>query len=169
MPRLIRWSGGMLVLGVVGGLLWVWQADPAEWSVTKDGILLSEDAVRGQFSVVVTFMLVGAALSFLWAWAAAHAMRDVGWVRVPAFAVAAALAALVAWRLGVWLGPSGPEHATDPAIGDHLASQLKIDAVTPFLAWPVFALLGLLWDSWLQRPDDADTEVSEQSEPSHRG
>jgi hypothetical protein len=162
----------MLVLGVVGGLLWAWQADPAEWHVTKDGILLSEDDVRGQFSVVVTFILVGAALSFVWAWAAAHALRDTGWIRVPIFAVATALAALIAWRIGVVVGPPGPEHASNPQIGDRLASRLRIDAVTPFLAWPIFALLGLLWDSWLQRPDDApvdDDEVSERSEPSHRG
>ena len=168
MPRLIRWSAVMLVLGVVGGLLWVWQADPAEWDVTKDGILLSEDAVRGQFSVVVTFMLVGAALSFLWAWAAGHAMRDLGWVRVPFFAVAAVVAGLIAWRIGVWLGPAGPEQASSPEVGDHLASQLKIDAVAPFLAWPIFALLGLLWDAWWQRSDASDDDVSEQSEPSHR-
>jgi hypothetical protein len=166
--RLTRWAAGMLVLGVVGGLLWAWQADPAEWHVTKDGIVLSEDAARGQFSVVVTFILVGSALSFLWAWAAAHTLRDIGWIRVPAFALAATLAALVAWRVGVVVGPPGPEHASDPQVGERLPSRLDVDAVAPFLAWPIFALLGLLWDSWLQRPAEAVDDVSERSEPSHR-
>lgn len=164
----LAWCLLMLGLGVAGGLLWLWLADPAMWEVTKDGIILTEDAVRGQFSAVVTFILVGAALSFGWSWAAGHALRDTGWIRVPVFAVAAGVAALIAWQVGAHLGPSDPRDVADPALGDRLPSELRVDAVAPFLLWPIFALLGLLWDSWLQQSDEGDDELTERSEPSPR-
>ena len=56
MSRVVRWSLAMLLLGVVGGLVWVWLAEPAEWEVTARGIILTEEAAQGQFRVIVTFV-----------------------------------------------------------------------------------------------------------------
>lgn len=156
--RVLPWSLGMLVLGVLGGLLWLWLADPSEWEVTAQGIVLTEEAARGQFAVVVTFVCVGAALSFGWGWAAGRALRELGWVLVPVFAAVAGVAAVLAWRVGVALGPPHPRDVPDPSLGDRLPAPLAIDAVAPFLVWPMLALLGLLVSAWLDRSEDESSE-----------
>ena len=144
----------MLAMGAVGGLLWLWLAEPAEWEVTTDGVILTEEAARGQFAVVVTFVSVGAVLSFVWGWAAGRFLRELGWMLVPVFAAVAGAAALVAWQVGVALGPSDPRETVKPALGDRLPSPLEVDAVAPFLIWPMFALLGLLVATWLDRSEN---------------
>jgi len=160
--RVVLWSIGMLLLGAAGGLLWLWLAEPAVWQVTERGIVLTEDAARGQFAVVVTFVSLGAALCFVWGWVAGHALREVGWMLVPIFASVAGVAAVIAWQVGVAVGPSDDPRdlADDPnvvatlALGDRLPAPLEIDAVAPFLVWPMFALLGLLMAAWLDRSED---------------
>jgi len=154
--RLVLWSVGMLVLGVVGGLVWLWLAEPAEWEVTARGITLTEEAARGQFAVVVTFVGIGAVTCFCWGWVAGHVLRELGWVLVPVFAIVAGLASLIAWWLGVALGPTDPRDVADPSLGDRLPAPLEIDAVAPFLVWPMFALAGLLVAAWLDRRGDGE-------------
>ncbi len=156
--RVVLWSVGMLVLGAAGGLLWLWLAEPAEWQVTERGIILTEDAARGQFAVVVTFVGLGAGLCFVWGLLAGRALRELGWVLVPIFAGVAGVAAVIAWRVGVALGPTHPRDVVDPSLGDRLPAPLDIDAVAPFLVWPMFAVLGLLMAAWLDRSED-DTYV----------
>jgi hypothetical protein len=158
--RLLPWSAIMLVLGAVGGVAWLWLAEPAEWEVTARGIILTEEAARGQFAVVVTFIIVGAALSVGWGLVAGRALRELGWVLVPVFAATAGLAGVIAWRLGAALGPSDPRETANPSLGDRLPAQLDIDAVAPFLVWPMFALIGLLLAAWLDRSDeDSDDDL----------
>jgi hypothetical protein len=164
--RVVLWCAAMLLLGVAAGLMWLWLAEPAEWQVTERGIVLTEDAARGQFAVVVLFVGLGAGLCFAWGWAAGHALREAGWVLVPLFAGVAGAAALIAWRVGVALGPTHPQDVADPSLGDRLPSPLEIDAVAPFLVWPMFALLGLLVAAWLDRSDADDPGESVASRPS---
>lgn len=154
MRRASGWVIILLALGALGGLVWLWLAEPAEWEVTEQGTVLTESAARGQFAVVVTFLLVGAVLCFVWGWAAGRSLRELGWRLVPLFAVTASLAALIAWQVGLALGPPDPRDVADPAIGDRLSSPLEVDAVAPFLVWPMFALLGLLVAAWLERGAD---------------
>ena len=150
------WCMGMLVLGVVGGLAWLWLAEPAQWQVTERGIILTEEAARGQFRVVVRFVTIGAVVCFVWGWLAGHVLRELGWVLVPVFAAVAGLASVIAWQVGVALGPPHPRDVTDPTLGDRLPAPLEIDAVAPFLVWPMFALAGLLLAAWLDRRGDAE-------------
>ena len=161
--RVVPWSVGMLVLGVVGGLVWLWLAEPAEWEVTASGIILTEEAARGQFGVLVMFVSVGAVVCFCWGLVAGHVLRELGWVLVPVFAVVAELAALIAWRVGVELGPTHPRDVADPSLGDRLPAPLEIDAVAPFLVWPMFALAGLLLAAWLDRREDAEHVMADHS------
>ena len=154
--RAVPWCLGMLVIGAVGGLVWLWLAEPAEWEVTARGIILTEEAATGQFGVLVTFVIVGAVASFAWGVVAGHVLRELGWVLVPVFAVVSGLAALIAWRVGVALGPVHPRDVADPALGDRLPAPLEIDAVAPFLVWPMFALAGLLLAALLDRRGDAE-------------
>jgi hypothetical protein len=154
--RTLIWSVVMLALGVAGGLFWVWLAEPAQWEVTEQGIILTEDAARGQFEVVVAFVAIGAVLCLGWGVAAGRVLREIGWRLVPVFAVFASAAALIAWRVGVALGPADPRDTVDPSLGDRLPAQLEIDAVAPFVVWPIFALAGLLLAAWLDRSDDVE-------------
>ncbi|MGH3457361.1 MAG: hypothetical protein ACRDPN_04005 [Aeromicrobium sp.] len=155
MMRVVWWSAVMLGLGVVGGLIWFWLAEPGEWEFTELGLVRSEGEVRAQFAVIVVFVLIGVVLCFGWGSIAGHVLRDIGWRLVPVFAVVAGVAGLIAWRVGVALGPSDPRDAADNlSIGDRLPAQLAIDAVAPFLVWPMFALAGLLLAAWLDRSED---------------
>lgn len=161
--RVVLWSVGMLVLGVVGGLVWLWLAEPAEWEVTARGITLTEASARGQFGVVVTFVSIGAVTCFCWGWAAGHMLRELGWVLVPVFASVAGLASLIAWRMGVALGPTDPRDVADPSLGDRLLAPLEIDAVAPFIVWPMFALAGLLLAAWLDRRGDSEDVMADHA------
>lgn len=159
--RVVLWSVGMLVLGAAGGLLWLWLAEPAVWEVTERGIVLTEGASQSQFAVVVMFVGLGAGLCFVWGWVAGHALRELGWVLVPVFAGVSGVAAVIAWQVGVVLGPTDPRDIRTMAglsLGDRLPAPHDIDAVAPFLVWPMFAVLGLLMAAWLDRSED-DTYV----------
>ena len=54
--RLRAASGALLALAVLAGLAWTWLARPAEWEVREQGVVLTEAASRGQFSVIVVFV-----------------------------------------------------------------------------------------------------------------
>jgi hypothetical protein len=144
----------MLVLGIAAGFVWIRFADPAEWQVQSNGVVLTEAASKGQFSVIVVFVIIGAVASFLWAWFAGLFLHEAGWIVTPVVIVATLVAAVIAWRLGVWLGPAGPESSTDRVVGDTIPSRLAIDGITPFLVWPIFGLIGVLWASWWSRRED---------------
>lgn len=144
MTAAFKWSVGLLVLGVATGFVWILLASPAEWDVTDNGIILTEDGAKARFGVIVTFVLISSVVAFLWGLIAGLRLHDVGWLLVPVFAFAAILAGVLAWRVGVAFGPPDPASVTGASVGDKLPQRLAIDAVTPFLIWPIFALLGLL-------------------------
>lgn len=142
--RLVLASASMLVLAVLAGLVWMWLAEPAEWEVRDRGVVLTEAASRGQFSVIVVFVLVGIVASFVWAWAATWLLSDLGWLIIPVVVVLTAVASVVAWRVGVELGPPAPGSVSGAAVGDRIPAQLKVDGLAPFLAWPIFGLAGVI-------------------------
>lgn len=156
MKRILVAFAAMLLLGVAVAFIWVWLAHPAEWEVRTGGsIVLTEAAARGQFSVIVVFVISGAIASMVWAWAASTWLRQLGWLLTPLVIVSTLIAAVIAWRLGVAVGPAGPSTAVNPEVGDLLPSKLAIDGVTPFLAWPIFGLLGVLGATWTHREHDS--------------
>jgi hypothetical protein len=139
----INWVAGLLVLGVVGGFAWLLLAHPAEWQVTKDGMVLSEEGSKGRFGVIVTYVLIGIVVSLLWGLVAGLKLRDMGWTLVPFFAIAALVAGVLTWRIGVAFGPPDPATVTGTSVGDKVPQRLAVDTFTPFLIWPIFALVGL--------------------------
>lgn len=146
--RLVAASLVMLLLGVVAGVVWIQLANPAEWEAREGGLVLTEAAARGQFSVIVVFVLIGAVASLLWGWGATWALPDLGWLLIPVAVVLTILAAVIAWRVGVELGPPPPGSVAGVAVGDRVPAQLSIDGVPPFLAWPIFALVGVIGATW---------------------
>ena len=156
MKAVFSWVAGLLVLGVASGFVWLLLAKPAEWEVTDNGIILTEDGAKGRFGVIVTFVLIAIVVAFLWGLVAGLRLQRVGWLLVPVFAIAAALAGVLAWRIGAAFGPPDPASVTGGSVGDRLPQRLAVDAVTPFLTWPIFALLGLLIATYSAR--DSGTE-----------
>ena len=61
---------------------------------------------------------------------------------VPVFALVAVAAGLIAWKVGAILGPPDPATVKDAKLGGSIPQQLTIDAVAPFLVWPIFAMVG---------------------------
>lgn len=149
-----------VAVGLVGGLLWLWLADPAQWQVRENGIVLTEGAAKGQFSVIVTFVLIGVVGSLLSGALAAWTMPTLGWLLTPFVVVLAVAASLITWRIGVDLGPAGP-HAGEGAVGDLISSQFKVDALAAFVVWPVAALLGVVTVLCLDRREDHELDVSQ--------
>lgn len=146
--RLLLSGLATVVLGVVSGLAWLWIAHPAEWEAREGGIVLTEAAARGQFSVIVVFVVIGLVVSLVGGWALVLAFPDLGWWTAPLVAVLTALAAVIAWRVGVELGPPPPGSVTGAAVGDRIPSELAIDSVAPFLVWPIFGLAGVMAATW---------------------
>lgn len=145
MRRLLPSLVALVVLAVVAGGLWALLAKPAQLEAREQGIVLTEAASGRQFGVVVTFVLIGIVLSFGWAAVVAWRLPRHDWFLVPLFAVATGAASLVAWQVGMLLGPDDPAAAHGLAIGDTVSAQLAVDAVAPFLVWPLFALVGLVF------------------------
>ncbi|MEO6470691.1 MAG: hypothetical protein ABIR57_02540 [Aeromicrobium sp.] len=143
MSAVIKWVGAMLILGAASGLVWLWLAEPAEYKVTPQGAILDEQGAKGRFGVIVTFVVIGMIAALLWGLLAGMQLSDRGWVMVPVFALASAAAGLIAWRVGVVLGPPDPATVRDTTIGHKIPQRLAIDTASPFLVWPIFALMGL--------------------------
>ncbi|MCW2769102.1 MAG: hypothetical protein JWR27_535 [Aeromicrobium sp.] len=152
----------MLLLGIAAGFVWLWLANPAEWEARAEGIVLTEAAARGEFAVIVVFVLIGAVTSLAWAWGATVVLGDIGWVITPIVVVLSVVASILAWRVGVELGPPDPGSVSGVKVGDTIPARLAIDGVAPFLVWPIFALVGVVLGTMGQR-ESAGVERSGSS------
>ncbi len=161
----VRWlliALSAVLLGVVSGVVWAQLADPGLWEVRETGIVLTEDASRGQFSVIVVFALIGVIAALLWAAAMTVLARRGGWLLVACIAVGATVAGVLAWQVGMLLGPPPPESVTGLTLGDRVPDELRVDGIAPFLVWPIAALIGVLLGTWGQSdPDDQDETATE--------
>ena len=142
--RLLLSAAAMLLMGVAAGYVWERVATPAKWEVRETGLLMDEAASKGQFSVIVVFVLIGALASLVWGGFAAWTLRDFGWMVTPFIVVLTLIASVIAWRLGVQLGPPDPSTVKGASVGDHIPARLAIDGFSPFLAWPIFGLAGFI-------------------------
>jgi hypothetical protein len=158
--RLLVAALAAVVVGVAAGAVWVWLAHPAEWEARNGGLVLTEAASRGRFSVVVVFVLIGVIVSVVGGWLAVRLLPGLGWLAVPLVGVLTVLAAVVAWRVGIVLGPPDPSSVAGVTDGDRVPSELAIDSVAPFLVWPIFGLAGVIGATWSD-----GRRVSERSEP----
>jgi len=134
----------MLLLGIAAGFVWERFATPAEWEVRSTGVVMDEAASKGQFSVVVVFVLVGAVASLIWGAFAGWTLRNVGWIVTPIIVVLTLIASAIAWRVGVHLGPPEPTSIKGASVGDHIPAELAVDGFAAFLVWPIFGLAGFL-------------------------
>ncbi|CAA9245740.1 MAG: hypothetical protein AVDCRST_MAG57-1733 [uncultured Blastococcus sp.] len=145
-------SGLALALALTGvplGLLWWLLAPRADFRITADGpvvigtppaeLLVADDAV---------FALVFAVAGVLMGAAAWRLRRRRGVATVVALPLGAALAGVIAWQLGEYLG-AGPGAAELEAVGSTVTTALRLGsppalAVAPFTALAAY-LVGVLY------------------------
>ncbi|MFI7497215.1 hypothetical protein ACIBVL_01660 [Streptomyces sp. NPDC049687] len=150
------------VAGVLLGLLWKWLAPsvPLVGDVVNGGwVVYLKDSegeqaigVDGTFSLLaLVFGAVSAGAVFLW-------RRRGGVPLVVALMVGGLLGSLLAWRLGVWLGPGSDVIAQAKAAGKGVtfSAPLKLGAKGALLAWSLAALLVHLGLTALFGPRDAE-------------
>ncbi|WP_327182528.1 DUF2567 domain-containing protein [Streptomyces sp. NBC_01334] len=148
--------------GALLGLLWVWLAPkvPLVGDLVDDNWVVYFKDTEGEQAIGVdgTFTLlalacgaVSAAAVFLW-------RRRGGVPLVIALAVGGFLGSLLAWRLGMWLGPDSDviAHARSAGKGVTFSAPLKLEAKGALLAWSFAAALVHLGLTALFGPRDPD-------------
>ncbi|MFJ8346618.1 hypothetical protein ACIQ9J_09675 [Streptomyces sp. NPDC094153] len=148
--------------GVPLGLLWLRLAPKvplvAEVSGNNWVVYLKDTEGEQAIGVDGTFTLLALALGVVCATAVFLVRRRGGVPLVVALCVGGLLASLLAWRLGVWLGPEQDVivHAKAVGKGVTFPAPLKLDAKGALLAWPLAALLVHLGLTALFGPRDPE-------------
>ncbi|MFF4310189.1 AAA family ATPase [Streptomyces sp. 900105755] len=150
------------VSGVLLGLLWLWLAPHVplvgeqsgkNWAVyLKDSEGEQAAGVDGTFTLLaLAFGVVSAGVVFLW-------RRRGGVPLVVALGVGGLLASVLAWRLGMWLGPESDVIAHARAVGKGVtfSAPLKLGAKGALLAWSLSALVVHLGLTALFGPRDPE-------------
>ncbi|MDV9178257.1 DUF2567 domain-containing protein [Streptomyces sp. W16] len=148
--------------GVLLGLLWWWLAPHVPLVgdvVDKSWVVYLKDS-EGEQAVGVdgTFTLLAVGFGVLSALAAFLLRRRGGVPLVVALTVGGLLASLLAWRLGMWLGPTKDvlSHAKSVGKGVTFSAPLKLGAKGALLAWSVAALVVHLGLTALFGPRDPE-------------
>lgn len=137
--------GGLLVLGLVCGVLWWLLVDPAAYTKTRDGGIMSEADLSRQFAAdgmyVVIAGVAGLASGLALSW---WRTRD-PLLTSALLLVGSAVAAVAMVLTGHLLGPGDPGAVLSAARrGTRVPVRLDVDAFTVYLAWPVAVLSGAL-------------------------
>ncbi|MET9883985.1 DUF2567 domain-containing protein [Streptomyces sp. NPDC006430] len=154
-----------LVIGVAGvllGALWAWLAPRAQYVSNGEAVFLRNTESEARIGADATFFLLSvgfgvlsAVLVFLW-------RRRGGVPLVIGLAVGSGFAALVGWRLGLWLGPTSDVAAAALKAGKGVPfdAPLQLLANGVLLVWPMVALVVHLGLTALWSPYDPDPGVS---------
>ncbi|MEU9785813.1 AAA family ATPase [Streptomyces phaeochromogenes] len=144
--------------GVLLGLLWWWLAPHVP--VFSDGVDVYPRDVEGEQVIGVdgTFSLLAVGFGLVTAVVVFLLRRRGGIPLIVALTVGGILASLLAWRLGIWLGPTQDALAHGKEVGKGVTfdAPLAINAKGALLAWSVSALLVHLGLTALFAPRDPD-------------
>ena len=132
-----------IVLGVALGLLWVWLAPRIPLYTDGKAVYLKHPEGEEAVGADGTFVLLALALGVLLGAAVFWARRRGGVGLVVGLAVGGVLGSLLAWRLGVWFGPTSDlvAHARAAGKGTVFDGPLELRAKGALLALPFAALL----------------------------
>ena len=134
--------GGSLALGLLIGAVWALMAPEVKVVVQDGGAFLTQEqgalliGVDGWFTVLA--IVAGIATGVLAWWRFRHDIVGmVGGVALGGF-----LGSLVAWRLGVWLGPGATGSARELERRTAQSWRLRLDlaAKAALLVWPIAAV-----------------------------
>lgn len=132
------------VSGVLLGLLWLWLAPrvPLVWA--GDGaVYLKNSEAEDAIGADGMFVLLALAFGAVTALVVFLLFRQGGIALVIGLAIGGVLASVIAWRLGVWLGPSADiaAHAKEVGKGVAFDGPLKLRAKGALLSWSVAAMV----------------------------
>lgn len=136
-------TAGVAVLGVALGLLWLWLAPRVP--LVSDGNAVYLERPEGEEAIGAdgTFVLLGLALGAV-VGAAVFLFRRAGGVGlVVGLTVGGIIGSLIAWRLGVWFGPTDDlaAHARTVGKGTVFEGPLELKAKGALLAYPFGVVL----------------------------
>lgn len=135
-----------LVVGVSGvllALLWAWLAPRVQYVSNGEAVFLKNTESEARIGADATFFLLAAGFGVLSAGAVFLWRRRGGVPQVVGLAVGSAFAALLGWRLGLWLGPSSDLVAVARRVGKGVPfdAPLELMAHGTLLAWPMAAVI----------------------------
>ncbi|MEE1765456.1 MULTISPECIES: DUF2567 domain-containing protein [unclassified Streptomyces] len=152
-----------LLGGALLGVLWWWLAPHVP--LVSDGSAVYFKDTEGEQAVGVdgTFTLLALGAGALSALVVFLLRRRGGVPLTVALLIGGLLGAVVAWRLGVWLGPGTDVAARAKEVGQGVtfSAPLKLAAKGALLAWPLAALLVHLGLTAMFGPRDPEPLESE--------
>ncbi|MBT2487033.1 hypothetical protein J7E96_00465 [Streptomyces sp. ISL-96] len=150
----------LTVLGVVLGLLWLWLAPRVPLISTDKAVFLKDTEGEEAVGADGTFVLLALAFGVVSAALVFWFNRRGGIPLVIGLALGGLLGSLLAWGVGVWIGPTDDvvERAREVGQGVAFDAPLKLGAKGALLAWPMAALLVHLGLTALFGPRDPEPE-----------
>jgi hypothetical protein len=137
------WALVVLVFGAGLGLLWLWLAPRVPLVSVDGGVFLKDPEGEEAIGADGTFVLLALGFGVVSGLVAFLRSRAGGIGIVVGVAVGALLGSVLAWQLGVWLGPESDLAASAKAAGANkpFDGPLKLQAKGVLLVWPFFALV----------------------------
>lgn len=132
---------GLTVGGVALGLLWLWLAPRVPLVSDGKAVYLKDSEGEQAIGMDGTFVLLGLAVGLVSGLVVFLLRRRGGVGVVVGLAVGGVLGSLVAWRLGIWLGPTQDvvAHAKDVGKDVTFDAPLELAAKGALLAWSLAA------------------------------
>ena len=147
------------LLGVLGGVVWAWWADPATFTVARRQTFMGEEQLGRLFAVEADYAVVGLVGGFVVAAGLGGWLRWSGWRLVIGVLAGSGLAALVSYRVGVAVGPGDLAAAAEAAApGDAVPQPYEVQTPGLFFCWTLGALAGLVVVVWLLDRDRVDRD-----------
>ncbi|MET8553416.1 ABC transporter permease [Streptomyces sp. NPDC004959] len=141
MRRGVLLALALVVLGLAFGALWLWLAPRVPLVADGKAVYLKDSEGEQPIGADGTFALIGLGLGVLTGLTVFLWRRAGGATLVLGMAAGALLGSVVAWRLGVWLGPTQDVVAHAKEVGKNVTfdAPLKLAAKGTLLAWPLAA------------------------------
>ncbi|MEV7843022.1 ABC transporter permease [Streptomyces cyaneofuscatus] len=143
----LRQAAVVLVLvalaGIALGLLWLWLAPRVPLVSDGSAVFLQNSEGEEAIGADGTFVLLAAVFGALSAAVVAWRLRRGGVLVVVGLALGGVLGSLLAWRVGIWLGPSSDVVARAREVGKGVVFDAPLElhaVVVAVLVWPFVAL-----------------------------
>ncbi|MGW0907890.1 DUF2567 domain-containing protein [Streptomyces sp. NPDC002853] len=146
------------VCGVLLGLLWLWLAPRVPLIADSETVYLKDTEGEQAIGVDGTFTLLALAFGAVSGAVVFLLRRRGGIPLVVGLTAGSLLGAVLAWRLGIFLGPETDVVAHAKSVGKGVAfdAPMELKAKGALLAWPVAALLVHLGLTGLFGPRDPE-------------
>lgn len=146
------------VLGVALGAMWEWLAPHVPLFTDGTAVYLKDPEGEEAIGADGTFVLLSLAFGVVCGAGVFLRNRGGGLGVVLGLTLGAVLGSLVAWRVGMWLGPTSDvvAAAKQAGKGTTFNSPLELQSKVGMLAWPVAALVtnvGLLGAFGIRDPE----------------